>query len=276
LVYFSCLIKRYSGKNNIKPQQCLVPTKLSFYAACLQKKTRNDEKLFVVEGIKLVDELLVSACKIHSIYGTDAWIESHYQLLDRKQADYYTITQTELERVSQLNTPNQVFAVVHQPDTNLNLNTLQGKMVLALDNVADPGNLGTIIRIADWFGIDTIICSENTVELFNNKVVQASMGSFFRVKVRYAGLVDVIAQYKQLFPHQGIYAAVLGGTDLYQSDIKSPCMLVMGSESHGISADVQKLATHTVTIPPYAGSGAESLNVAVSTAILCAEVRRKG
>lgn len=254
----------------------LSSNQIKFLRSLSAKKTRNNEKLFVVEGIKLVDELLVSSCKIHSIYAIGAWIESHYTLLDRKQVDYYTITQTELERVAQLNTPNQVFAVVHQPDTNLSLNTLAGKMVLALDNVADPGNLGTIIRIADWFGIDTIICSDNTVELYNNKVVQASMGSFFRVKVRYAGLADAITQYKQLFPNQGIYAAVLGGTDLYQSDIKSPCMLVMGSESHGISADVQKLATHKVTIPPYAGSGAESLNVAVSTAILCAEVRRKG
>lgn len=254
----------------------LSSNQIKFLRSLSAKKTRNDEKLFVVEGIKLVDELLVSACKIHSIYGTDAWIQSQCALLDRKQVDYYTITQTELERVSQLNTPNQVLAVVHQPDTNLNLNTLQGKMVLALDNVADPGNLGTIIRIADWFGIDTIICSETTVELYNNKVVQASMGSFFRVKVHYATLVDAIEQYKELFPGQGVYAAVLGGTDLYQSDIKCPCMLVMGSESHGISADAQKLATHKVTIPPYAGSGAESLNVAVSTAILCAEVRRKG
>lgn len=254
----------------------LSANQIKFLRLLATKKGRTDENLFIVEGVKLVEELLHSAYKIHSIYGLEGWIEANRAVLNQKKVAHTTVNAAELERISQLNTPNQVFAVVNQSDTNINLNTLEGKMVLALDNVADPGNLGTIIRIADWFGIKSIICSPNTVELYNTKVVQASMGSFFRVNVFYAGLEESISQYKQLFPGQPVYAAVLGGKDLYQSGIAAPCMLVMGSESHGISTAVQELATEKITIPAYAGSGAESLNVAVSTAIICAEIRRKG
>jgi len=249
--------------------------RIKFIRSLLAKKTRSDEKLFIVEGVKLVEELLLSSYKIHSIYAIQAWVEANQQLLIKLNINYAVITPNELERIAQLTTPNQVLALVHQPETVLNLNTLQGKMVLGLDNVADPGNLGTIIRIADWFGIDTIVCSPNTVEHYNTKVVQASMGSFFRVNVFYTALGQFIAEYKEQTTHP-VYAAALGGKNVYNTDTKAPCLLVMGSESHGISKELEGLATGIVTIPAFEGSKAESLNVAVSTAIICGEIRRKG
>ncbi len=254
----------------------LSPNRIKFIRSLADKKIRSSEKLFTVEGVKPVEELLLSGYKIHSIYAVADWVDARQPLLDKLNANYAAVTPKELERISQLNTPNQVLAVVHQTETVLEVNTLNGKMVLALDNVADPGNLGTIIRIADWFGISTIVCSPNTVDSHNQKVVQASMGSFFRVNVFYADLVEFITGYKQQHPQQPVYAATLGGKDLYSEEIKAPCLLVMGSESHGISADVEKLATSLITIPQFTGSKAESLNVAVSTAIICGEIRRKG
>lgn len=254
----------------------LSPNRIKFIRSLADKKIRSSEKLFTVEGVKPVAELLLSGYKIHSIYAVAEWIDAHQQLLDMLNVSYAAINPKELERISQLNTPNQVLALVYQTETVLEVNKLKDKMVLALDNVADPGNLGTIIRIADWFGIDTIICSPNTVDSYNQKVVQASMGSFFRVNIFYTNLVEFILSYKQQHLQHPIYAATLGGKGLYQSEIKAPCLLVMGSESHGISPEIEKLATDLITIPAFAGSKAESLNVAVSTAIICGEVRRKG
>lgn len=239
------------------------------------KKTRADEGLFTVEGIKPVGELLDSSLKIHSIYAVDEWINQNRQQLAVCGAEVVTVTNKELERISQLSTPNQVVAVAHQPTANLKLNALGNKLVLGLDGIADPGNLGTIIRIAEWFGIDTLVCSTNSVELYNPKTVQATMGSLFRVNVFYTDLDKFVADYKAACTNP-VCAAVLGGDDLYASPVKSPCLLLMGSESHGLSNALIAASTHKITIPAAAHSKAESLNVGVSTAIIVAELRRKG
>lgn len=248
--------------------------RIKFLRTLSAKKTRVSEGLFTVEGVKPVAELLGSSIKIHSVYAVDEWVAQHKQLLAVSGAEVVTVTATELERISQLSTPNQVFAVAHQPQTTLNINALGDKLVLALDDVSDPGNMGTIIRIADWFGIDTIICSPNTVELYNPKTVQSTMGSLFRVNVFYTDLLPAIADYKKAHKNP-VCAAVLGGDDLYASTVKSPCLLLMGSESHGLSAELTNESTHKITIPSAPGSKAESLNVGVSTAIIVSELRRR-
>jgi TrmH family RNA methyltransferase len=252
----------------------LSANRIKFLRTLSAKKTRVAEGLFTVEGVKPVAELLGSAIKIHSVYAVNEWITQHRQLLAVSGAEVVTITHTELERISQLTTPNQVFAVAHQPQTTLDINALGDKLVLALDDVSDPGNMGTIIRIADWFGIDTIICSPNTVELYNPKTVQSTMGSLFRVQVFYTDLLPAIADYKKAH-NNPVCAAVLGGDDLYASPVQTPCLLLMGSESHGLSAELINTSTHKITIPSAPGSKAESLNVGVSTAIIVSEFRRR-
>ncbi|UPT67481.1 MAG: RNA methyltransferase [Sphingobacteriales bacterium JAD_PAG50586_3] len=248
--------------------------RIKFLRSLSAKKTRVFEGLFTVEGAKPVAELLGSAIKIHSVYAVDEWITQHKQLLAFSGAELVPVTYTELERISQLATPNQVFAVAHQPQAHLDLNTLGDKLVLALDDVSDPGNMGTIIRIADWFGIDTIVCSPNTVEQYNPKTVQATMGSLFRVNVFYTDLLPFVEDYKKAHKNP-VCAAVLGGDDLYASPVKSPCLLLMGSESHGLSVGLINASTHKITIPAAVGSKAESLNVGVGTAIIVSELRRR-
>ncbi len=252
----------------------LSANRIKFLRSLSTKKARNDEGLFIVEGVKPVDELLSSGFKIHSVYGLEGWINNHTERLTQLGVEHFTLNPTDLERISQLNTPNQVFAVGVQRQAHYNLADLGKGLVLALDNVTDPGNLGTIIRIADWFGAAAVVCSPGTVEVYNPKTVQSAMGSLFRVPVHYMPLDSFIADYKNVHQANGVYAAVLGGNDLYTAGAALPCLLVMGSESHGISAAIVDMATHKVTIPAYGNSGAESLNVAVSTAIICAELRR--
>jgi RNA methyltransferase, TrmH family len=253
----------------------LSAARIKFIRSLSTRKIRAAERLFTVEGVKPVAELLASGYKVHSIYALPQWIAQNKTLLAKSKTEVNPVTDTELERITQLSTPNQVLALVFMPTNQLSINTLKDKLVLALDNLADPGNLGTIIRVADWFGIDTIICSENTVEQYNPKTVQATMGSLFRLNMQYVSLENFIERYKTAYPTHPIAAAVLGGEDLYAQALQTPCLLVMGSESHGISPAVVDMCTHKLTIPAYGASGAESLNVAVSTAIICAELRRQ-
>jgi TrmH family RNA methyltransferase len=252
----------------------LSTNRIKFLRSLTAKKTRADEGLFTVEGVKPVAELLGSPIKIHSVYALNGWIMEYKTQLAASGAEVVTVTEKELERISQLATPNQVLALAYQPTVALDINALGNKLVLALDDVSDPGNMGTIIRIADWFGIDTIICSPNTVELYNPKTVQATMGSLFRVNVFYTDLKPFVEEYKATY-NNPVCAAVLGGEDLYTSPIKAPCLLLMGSESHGLSAELINASTRKITIPAAAGSKTESLNVGVSTAVIVSELRRR-
>jgi len=215
------------------------------------KSERLDNGLFVVEGVKNVEELISSDYEIVKVFSTSEYFS--------KVASYEKVTDKELSRITHLKTPNQVLALVKIPTYS---EPIKGETTLVIDGVNDPGNLGTIIRTADWFGIRQIVCSENSVDVYSPKVVMSTMGSIFRVRVVYTSLVDFIKN----SPLKS-YAAVLNGMDLNETKFDSNALLVMGSESHGISEPVQKVCSNKITI---SGSGnCESLNLGIATGIIC-------
>ncbi len=177
-----------------------------------------------------------------------------------------------MARISQLKSANNSLALVEIPRYDLKKEDLSGRLTIVLDGVQNPGNLGTIIRLADWFGVRDVICSPSCADCFNPKVVQATMGAILRVRVHYTDLVPLLKS--TTLP---IYGAFLEGENIYQRDLTSEGLLVMGSEGQGVSAEVAQLITERLYIPPYntAGDGSESLNVAIATAIICSEFRRR-
>ena len=223
------------------------------------KKNRKKEGLFVAEGPKVVGDLLRAGYVARSIFSTT----------ERPNAQL--ITDDELRKLSFLQHPQEVLAVFEIPH-NSSLFTLHSSLSLALDGVQDPGNLGTIIRIADWFGIQTIYCSEDTADCYNPKVVQATMGSLAHVHIIYTDLEALLQSV-----HCPIYGTLLDGQNIYQQQLSNEGIIVMGNEGNGISPAIRQLVTHKLLIPNYntAGETAESLNVAIATAITCAEFRRR-
>ena len=217
-----------------------------------KKKNRIEEGLFVVEGEKNLEELMLSDFQILDIYATDEW---------STDANHIKVSPKDLSRITSLSTPNKVLALVKIPNLS-SINT--GITSLIIDGVNDPGNLGTIIRTANWFGINQVICSNNSVDKFNPKVIMASMGSIFKTNVFYTDLHKFLSDSK--FP---IYGALLEGESIYNVKINNPCSLLLGSESHGISKELIPLITSKTTIP--GGADTESLNLAVSAAIYCSE-----
>lgn len=238
---------------------------------------RRRSHSFLVEGPKLVQELLDTSLKISGVYGTTDWIQQHLSILEKSKIPFETITPVELEKISSLTTPNQVVAVVDIPPLTLDWNLINKDLTLMLDGIMDPGNLGTIIRIADWFGIGQLICSVGSVDLYNPKVVQATMGSIFRVKVFYENLSEFLSDLDEEVP---VYGAVLEGRPVTEYHLPDHGILIIGSESHGISLPVLALVKNRLRIPSYAHPlhqyGAESLNASMATAILCYEFRFKG
>ncbi len=225
-----------------------------------QKKYRFHYGLFLIEGVKLVNELINSSLLIHSIYAVDTWIKENKELLSKREVKIIEISENELSRISQLSTPNKVLAIAHIPAT---INVQDENLILVLDHIQDPGNLGTIIRTADWFGLKTLVCSEGCVDAYNPKTVQASMGSLFRVQPFYVKLSEWLDKYRE--KKYRILAADIHGTPYYQIKPADKTLLILGNESHGLSQKI-KLGAQTITIP---GKGkAESLNVAVATGIL--------
>ena len=221
----------------------------------------------MAEGYKSIAEFINSAYSIEAVYHTSAF-DSKVLKLSQK-INLYEISVTDLEKISSLKTPQDVVAQIRIPQWPvLKYNDLKGRFSLVLDGIQDPGNMGTIIRIADWFGIVNLICSEDTVDIYNPKVVQASMGSLSQVKVHYIGLSQSLSQIK--LP---IYGALLDGENIYDSDFGTEGLLLMGNEGNGIRSEVQKLITKAVTIPRI--GKAESLNVAIATALFCSESARK-
>jgi TrmH family RNA methyltransferase len=225
-----------------------------------QKKFRQQEKLFIAEGPKLVKELIAAdASRVKEVFAVKEWITGNERLAVNIAVT--EITEMELERISLLTTPNKVLAVVRQFDENYEIIT-KGKITLALDGNQDPGNLGTIIRTADWFGIDQIVCSNDSAELYNPKVVQATMGSIVRVKVVYTGLTEWLAEQKDV----PVYATALEGKDVSTVKKIQEGIIIFGNESKGISPEVMQLATVKLTIPKK--GKAESLNAAVAAGIM--------
>ena len=233
---------------------------LKYIHSLEQKKYRRRENAFVAEGPKVVGELIDARFEPQQIFATEDWAGIHRNL------DVHVVSEEELQRMSFLQHPQQVLAAFRLPDSKSIQTT---GLCLALDGIQDPGNMGTIIRIADWFGIQNIYCSEDTVDAWSPKVVQATMGSIARVNIIYTSLEQLIRQ--SAVP---VYGTLLDGNDLYEETLSSEGIIVMGNEGNGISPDIRNLVTRRLLIPKY-HEGPESLNVAVATAIVCAEFRRQ-
>lgn len=216
------------------------------------KKFRDETGLFIVEGEKMLDEALRSGWKVELVVRSEE------------------VGQKVMDQLSLLSTAPGVLALVHKPVREC-VDTGCGGLFLGLDRVSDPGNFGTIIRIADWFGLDGIFVSEDTVEEFNPKVVQASMGSIFRIPVFRGDLVEACERF------ENVYGTFLDGEDIYGSELKvRNSLIIMGNESNGISDRLKSQISNKLLIPSYNGSRAESLNVGVATALTVAEFRRRG
>jgi TrmH family RNA methyltransferase len=227
-----------------------------------QKKQRDKLGLFIAEGPKIVTELLQTAT-VQQIYALKEWIDDNRNLLNH--AEVTEVSTAELEKISQLTTPNNVLAVLKKFDESPSIET-KGRLTLVLDTIQDPGNMGTIIRTADWFGVDQIVCSENCADIYNPKVVQSTMGSIARVKVLYTDLQQWLLSHKEV----NIYAALLNGEDVTAMNKPTEGIIVIGNESKGISDEILKLVNVKITIPQK--GKAESLNAAVATAIILSHI----
>lgn len=236
-----------------------------------QSKFRNQDNLFVVEGEKMVAELLESAYDIQSIYATAQWIQKNKTIIQTKGVANKTIeiSEDDLEKISLLSTPNNVYSLVKIPQENFS-NQTKG-LTIVLDGIKDPGNLGTIIRLADWFAVEQIICSLDCVDLYNPKTVQSTMGSIFRTKTNYT---DLKTYFESLPKSTPIYGSIVeGGESIYEKSFQKDSILVIGSESHGISQEIRKYINHNITIPRFrTDNKPESLNASIATAIIISEI----
>ena len=242
--------------------------KIKYIRSLELKKNRNKEGKFVAEGFKVVDDLLALQ-PADLIVATQEWLHGKHLAA---QTEVIEVTEEELKKVSFLQHPQQVLAVFRQAqDGDFSINTQE--LSLALDGVQDPGNLGTIIRIADWFGITHIYCSQDTADVYNPKVVQATMGSIARVKVEYGNLLGLVESLPADVP---VYGTLLDGDNIYQQQLENRGLIVMGNEGKGISPALAKKVNRRLLIPnfPEGRATADSLNVAIATAITCSEFRR--
>lgn len=253
----------------------LSKNQLKYVRQLEHKKYRRREGLFVAEGPKVVGDLLAAGFNAKHVFATEDW---HHEGVTAQ-----VVSDEELCRLSFLQHPQQVLALFTLPDTscleeqfkfnnNHVPNILQDEttcLALALDGVQDPGNLGTIIRVADWFGISTIFCSEDTADAFSPKTVQATMGSIARVNIIYTNIVELLSSVD--LP---VYGTLLDGRNIYAEQLERRGIIVMGNEGNGISAEVRRLVTNPLLIPSF-HKGPESLNVAIATAITCSEFMRR-
>ena len=234
---------------------------IKYIQSLAHKKFRDEERLFIVEGVKMVEELISSASdNIDRVFATKNWVERQ---LPNTVVNKLTVVieEHELAKISQHKTPNEVLALVKFPKFQNEYNT-DNKLTLVLDQIQDPGNLGTIIRTCDWFGINQIICSLDTVDNYNPKVIQSAMGSILHVEVIYRSLPTFLSTVQDI----PIYAAVLNGKSIHDIAIAKPSLLLIGNESNGISKEVLAFATEKITIPKL--GQAESLNAAIASGII--------
>ena len=237
------------------------------------KKFRQQHKAFLIEGEKGVNELLASTLQVQKIFALPEWLEKNKKLIRLHSIEEQEITESELCKISDLVTPNQVLAIAETAETLLPEPSGFSGMALALDGIRDPGNMGTMIRTADWFGIRTIICSTDTVDIYNPKVIQATMGSFSRVSVYYTNLPAFFNELPAGFP---VYGALLEGQEITQKTFTQAGIILIGSESHGISSGLLPHVNEPVHIPRFlsfvSNNQAESLNASVANGIICYEI----
>jgi len=241
-----------------------------------QKKFREIYRQFLAEGSKLVKEILESQYKVLNVYAIADWLKQNEDILLSNQVSFVEVSLGEMERITALSSPSPALAVAEIPEMT-GPPTLINDLVLALDDIRDPGNLGTIIRIADWFGIKTIICSESSVDLYNPKVMQATMGSAFRINIFYTDLKKFLSS---LSPEVKIYGTFAQGDSIYSTPLEKQGIIIIGNESSGISNEISLKVTDRISIPAYIKDSrhtdhAESLNASIATAIICSEFRRR-
>lgn len=244
---------------------------IKFIKSLEHKKFRTEKGLFIAEGHKLVNELLPNfECIL--VAATQDWILSKHTITAERVE---TVTPDELRRTSLLQTPQDVLAVFRIPHNDIPLiSAASSNIVLALDDIQDPGNLGTIVRIADWFGIKHIYCSKGTVDIYNPKAIQATMGAIARVSVHYINLSDTLKEISNKIP---VYGTFLGGEIIYDTTLSENGVIIMGNEGNGICREVAQAVNRKLYIPnwPQGAETSESLNVAIATAVVCSEFRRR-
>ena len=250
---------------------------IRFIRSLHAKKGRESHRLFLCEGSKGVLEVIAGSCEVLQVFAFQEWIDENAAAVSAHKPVPEPVLLSEMERITALSTPSPALAVVRMKEHSLPAEAAPDGLTLVLDDIQDPGNLGTIIRIADWFGIRRIVCSPGTAELYNPKVIQATMGSFMRVEVVY-GEISAFLSLPGL--PANIFGTFLSGKNIYEAELSSNAVIIVGNESRGISEAAEKFVTDKITIPSYAldkkeRGHAESLNAAIATAIVCAELRRR-
>lgn len=228
-----------------------------------QKKYRKQHGLFIAEGKKVITELLEADIKLHSLFSIDEL------LFDLPAEMIHFVSESELQQISFLTTAQKALAVFHIPEPQpIDVDQL----IVVLDDVRDPGNMGTIIRLCDWFGIQELVCSEQTVDCYNPKVIQATMGSITRVNVSYVNLKDFLEAQEKT---HDVFGTFMEGNTIYDENLPKKGIIVMGNEANGISKDIESLVNKKITIPRFGThQKTESLNVATATAIVLSEFKR--
>ena len=253
----------------------LTKAKIQLIRSLEQKKYRDLYRLFIAEGDKTAHELLASSLIVECVLAKTAWLKQLPDSLRKKAQEIIEINDKELSQISFLKTPNQAIAVVQIPDYQIDFEEITGGLSLYLDEVQDPGNLGTIIRIADWFGIRHVLCGKGCADSFNPKTVQSTMGAIIRVKTYQTdeSFFQLLKTHRPDFP---VYGTFLDGGNLYNAPLLSQAVIVMGNESKGISNELAQHVNRRLLIPSYPPGEptSESLNVAAAAAIVCAEFRR--
>lgn len=242
----------------------LSKAQIKYLRSLHQNKFRRKYGQFLAEGTVNVLDFISGPLKVAQLYATEKWQTDHREKFPGVKSEVVTLE--EMKKISVLKNPSEVLAVVEKPDVILPDISLINNYVLTLDDIKDPGNLGTIIRTADWFGIKDIVCSEETVDAYNPKVVQATMGSLGRVRVHYTDLATWLGSKSEDLK---VFGAVLHGDDIRKAEKPGKGILLIGSEAHGISKILYPFIDHQIRIPSAKNSGAESLNAAVATTIVC-------
>lgn len=245
-----------------------------------QKKFRDQHHLYVMEGEKLVGEFTGgragSQHQIHQLFASGEWIEKNSLMLSKTGIEAVEAESSVLRKVSNLHTPQEVLALVRFPDSQFQMEDLANKPVLAFESIRDPGNLGTIIRTADWFGIDQVLCTPDSVDVYNPKVVQSTMGAITRVSVLYRDITEILED--TALQSKAIYGTFLDGDNIYEISLEKNPLILFGNESWGLSDRYDPHIRQRISIPSFSrqGAGSESLNVASSVAVICSELIRSG
>lgn len=252
----------------------LSKNKIKLITSLTRKKFREEENLFFAEGEKIVLDILFSSLSLVTILATKSWIKKSGHLVP-PQAEIIECDEEDMKRISQLKSLPPVIAVCHLPQRTFIASECANELILMLDDIQDPGNMGTIIRLADWFGIEHVIASKASADAFNPKVVQASMGAICRINVYYQDLPEALSQFKAI--NTPIYGTFLDGKNIYTESLTKQGILIMGNEGKGISPEVEEFVTNRIHIPSFSAqeTGSESLNVAIATSIACSEFRRR-